>query len=158
MMKALLVLEREIWEIFRDDDNHDHAAAAALHNSHKNTRTKHTQQTLFFSTRAKTLAFSMRRWDDGENIPPRSHASVSLSLKCRVFFPSIKQTTEKIHLSLSVIETRHIYSRTERRKEEDTGICVALQNACVVVLVARTFLYYLTTFWERERRRKRETF
>ena len=42
--------EREILEIFRDDDNHDHAAAAALHNSHKNTRTKHTQQTLFFST------------------------------------------------------------------------------------------------------------
>ena len=53
--------EREILEIFRDDDNHDHAAAAALHNSHKNTRTKHTQQTLFFSTRAKTLAFSLRR-------------------------------------------------------------------------------------------------
>jgi len=45
MMKALLILEREIekiLEIFRDDDNHDHAAAAALHNSHKNTRT-HTQ-------------------------------------------------------------------------------------------------------------------
>lgn len=44
MMKALR-LEREIEkisEIFRDDDNHDHAAAAALHNSHKNTRT-HTQ-------------------------------------------------------------------------------------------------------------------
>ena len=49
MMKAL-VLEREILEIFRDDDNHDHAAAAALHNSHKNTRNTHTQQTLFFST------------------------------------------------------------------------------------------------------------
>ena len=41
--------EREILEIFRDDDNHDHAAAAALHNSHKNTRNTHTI-TLFFST------------------------------------------------------------------------------------------------------------
>ena len=47
MMKAP-VLEREILEIFRDD-NHDHAAAAALHNSHKNTRNTHTI-TLFFST------------------------------------------------------------------------------------------------------------
>ena len=76
----------------------------------------------------------------------RARTRPSLSLKCLVFFPSIKQTTEKIHLSLSVIETRHIYSRTERRKEEDEGICVALQNAFVVVLVARTFLYSLTTF------------
>jgi hypothetical protein len=75
----------------------------------------------------------------------RTRPSLSLS-NVLSFFLQFKQTTEKIHLSLSVIETRHIYSRTERRKEEDTGICVALQNAFVVVLVARTFLYYLTTF------------
>ena len=68
-----------------------------------------------------------------------AHTRPSLSLKCLVFFP-FNYTTEKIHLSLSVIETRHIYLRTERRKEEDKGICVALQNAFVVVLVARTFL------------------
>ena len=49
MMVKAPVLEREILEIFRDDDNHDHAAAAALHNSHKNTRNTHTI-TLFFST------------------------------------------------------------------------------------------------------------
>ena len=74
----------------------------------------------------------------------RTRPSLSLS-NVLSFFPSIK-LQKKIHLSLSVIETRHIYLRTERRKEEDKGICVALQNAFVVVLVARTFLYYLTTF------------
>ena len=63
MMKAL-VLEREILEIFRDDDNHDHAAAAALHNSHKNTRNTHTTNTLLLDVSKDSRFFdeTMRRW------------------------------------------------------------------------------------------------
>ena len=63
MMKAL-VLEREILEIFRDDDTHDHAAAAALHSSHKNTRNTHTTNTLLLdvSKDSRFFAETMRRW------------------------------------------------------------------------------------------------
>ena len=63
MMKAL-VLEREILEIFRDDDNHDHAAAAALHSSHKNTRNTHTTNTLLLDVSKDSRFFdeTMRRW------------------------------------------------------------------------------------------------
>ena len=63
MMMRAPVLEREILEIFRDDDNHDHAAAAALHNSHKNTRSTHTITPS--SRREKRLSLfaeTMRRW------------------------------------------------------------------------------------------------
>jgi len=106
------------------------------------TRTKtHAQNTHNEHSSRREQRLSLFRKDDeidGDNIPPRSHMSVSLS-HMSVFFPSIKQTTEKKFISLSVIETRHIYLHTERRKE-DEGICAALQNAFVVVLVvARTF-------------------
>ena len=57
LMKAP-VLEREILEIFRDDDNHDHAAAAALHNSHKT----HTTNTLLDVNKDSRFFAKTMRW------------------------------------------------------------------------------------------------
>ena len=61
MMKAP-VLEREIVEIFRDDDNHDHAAAAAPHNSYKNTRTHNNALLLDVNKDSNRFFAETMRW------------------------------------------------------------------------------------------------
>ena len=123
-----------------------------LYTARTKTHATHTQRTLFFSTWAKTLAFSPRRWEDGDNIPLRSHTSVSLSqMSC--FFPSIKPQKKFISLFLSL--RRVVYTYALREEKKKTKAFVLHYKTRLLLFLLRVLFFNIWPPFESEREGER---
>ena len=88
---------------------------------------------------------------------PRSHVSVSLSLSCLVFFPSIKQTTEKkiISLSLSLsLSLSNIYYILREEKKKTKAFVLHYKTRSLLLLLHLLFLIFDHLLRAREKERE----